>query len=637
MYKILSFNDYLNKDIETSVYVQEVNEGLYMMANKIAKGRVKHALANELEMSKTIMDGIKTGLESLNENFDEIKKGINDTPGKASKGEKQKVLESITKLIEESRKQTWDLNELIDEGEIDYAGFTTDIGLASIAYFGIMLFPVRMSILMHKGYRYFFELIKQTIRKSLVMLQLNFDQFENLIITKSFQSMGYMQEMSENEKISEVYGQLQQMLFNKDTGTIKGKKRIDFEAKFKVAMNKIKQDAEANKQLHQSENAYNCLDQYNNTYTKSLETLRQYSQEDTQKELDSIKNSMQKFAAGDVDLQAYGELLCASAEEHAYKVSASIYNRFAKMTEVFSLPNQKKMIDLIQAATKEKQDAIDRENNRMRKKEEEKLKKQKADTFEKEGVELFKKLDSGAKLDGLDDKTKKYKKVSVDKTKCTYGALLKLNKEQQDVLKGWLTWHTEVRDKCGATLKVAIPDGIGYGGYYTYIDYFVSIIEPSLVLENTYSILNFDEFFLFENSNGNNNSQKNKPKPKPKPKPRPKPKPAQKEKEVLDLSKAEDQLGDTKVLFVKNKSVAIAALKEIGYTVLRDATFAKNAEIIVDKICKAVKSKDHKVNISKSTYEYFKKAIEKLKDEKSHDYPTVQKNIDSDDNQKSED
>ena len=77
MYKILSFNDYLNKDIETSVYVQEVNEGLYTMANKIAKGRVKHALANELEMSKTIMDGIKTGLESLNENFDEIKKGIN--------------------------------------------------------------------------------------------------------------------------------------------------------------------------------------------------------------------------------------------------------------------------------------------------------------------------------------------------------------------------------------------------------------------------------------------------------------------------------------------------------------------------------------------------------------------------------
>ena len=62
---------------------------------------------------------------------------------------------------------------------------------------------------------------------------------------------------------------------------------------------------------------------------------------------------MNKIAGQEVDLQTYSELIIAAAEEHAYKVSSSIYNKFAKMTEVFSLPNQKKMIDLIKEATTE--------------------------------------------------------------------------------------------------------------------------------------------------------------------------------------------------------------------------------------------------------------------------------------------
>ena len=132
------------------------------------------------------------------------------------------------KIIEDSRKNTWDLNELIDEGEIDYTGFTANVGIASVAYFGILLTPFRSVVMIHKGYNYFFNIVKNTIRKALVMLQLNFDQFENLIITKGFQSLDYLQDQDTSVKISEFYGKLQAKLFDEKTGMMKGKRGSEF-------------------------------------------------------------------------------------------------------------------------------------------------------------------------------------------------------------------------------------------------------------------------------------------------------------------------------------------------------------------------------------------------------------------------
>mgnify|MGYP003296402027 CR=1 FL=1 len=39
-----------------------------------------------------------------------------------------------------------------------------------------------------KAYKYFLGIIKQTIRRNLLVIQLNFDQFENLILQKSFEN-----------------------------------------------------------------------------------------------------------------------------------------------------------------------------------------------------------------------------------------------------------------------------------------------------------------------------------------------------------------------------------------------------------------------------------------------------------------
>ena len=603
---ILSFNEYSGQELERVVYDNELNEKKMLRGffNKIAARKVKSELAEEIEMSKTIMEGIQNGLESLNENFDAIKKDIeSDKSGK--KGEKEKVLDSIKKIIEDSRNNTWDINQLIDEGEIDYTGFTANVGIASVAYFGILFTPFRSIVMIHKGYNYFFNIVKNTIRKALVMLQLNFDQFENLIITKGFQSAGYLQDQDTSVKISEFYGKLQSKLFDEKSGSLVGKKGSAY-AKEQMQLAKQQIDAmmKADKIRNLSDNAYNCLDQYNNTYTRSLETLRQYSQEDVQKHLDSIKASMSKLAGQEADLQVFSELIIAAAEEHAYKVSTSIYNKFAKMTEVFSLPNQLKLIDLIQAATKEKQDAAEEEKKKRENAEE--LKK--ASEFEDEGAGIFSSLD-GVKLGKMNDETKKYDGKDIEAGNWTYDEFNKLDDDKKQTLDRWLNGHPEVLKKCDDTLQIALkPDN-----YYEYVDMLIDYVGNCLVdinskKKNESYILDFGQY-LMESIKKKNTTKKSR--------------------YVIDFNKLEDsQLEDVKKMFIKDgekekASVSRIALEVIGEKLLNDNTFVKNAEQIVKHISDAADSNNHKVIVSSVTYELLKKSIDKLKNLRSHDYSTI--------------
>ena len=602
MNNILSFNEYSGQELERVVYDNELNEKSMLRGffNKRAARKVKSELAEEIEMSKTIMEGIQNGLESLNENFDAIKKDIeSDKSGK--KGEKEKVLDSIKKIIEDSRNNTWDLNQLIDEGEIDYTGFTANVGIASVAYFGILFTPFRSIVMIHKGYNYFFNIVKNTIRKALVMLQLNFDQFENLIITKGFQSAGYLQDQDTSVKISEFYGKLQSKLFDEKSGSLVGKKGSAY-AKEQMQLAKQQIDAmmKADKIRNLSDNAYNCLDQYNNTYTRSLETLRQYSQDDVQKHLDSIKTSMSKLAGQEADLQVFSELIIAAAEEHAYKVSSSIYNKFAKMTEVFSLPNQQKLIDLIQAATKEKQDAAEEE----KKKREEAEELKKVSEFEDEGAGIFSSLD-GVKLGKMNDETKKYDGKDIEAGNWTYDEFNKLDDDKQQTLDRWLNGHPEVLKKCDDTLQTAVkPDN-----YYEYADMLIDYVGNCLIgKQNESYILDFGQYLM--------ESSKKK-------------KIAKKSTYMIDFNKLEDsQLEDVKKMFIKDgekekATVSRIALEVIGKKLLNDNTFVKNADQIVKHISDAADSNNHKVAISSVTYELLKKSIDKLKDLRSHDYSAI--------------
>ena len=609
MNNIKSFNEYTGQELERVVYDNVLNEKSMLRGffNKRAARKVKSELAEEIEMSKTIMEGIQSGLETLNENFDIIKKDIeSDKSGK--KGEKEKVLDSIKKIIEDSRDNTWDINQLIDEGEIDYTGFTANVGIASVAYFGILFTPFRSIVMIHKGYNYFFNIVKNTIRKALVMLQLNFDQFENLIITKGFQSAGYLQDQDTSVKISEFYGKLQSKLFDEKSGSLVGKKGSAY-AKEQMQLAKQQIDAmmKADKIRNLSDNAYNCLDQYNNTYTRSLETLRQYSQEDVQKHLDSIKASMSKLAGQEADLQVFSELIIAAAEEHAYKVSSSIYNKFAKMTEVFSLPNQQKLIDLIRAATKEKQDAAEEEKKKRENAEE--LKK--ASEFEDEGAGIFSSLD-GVKLGKMNDETKKYDGKDIEASNWTYDEFNKLDDDKKQTLDRWLNGHPEVLEKCDDTLQIALkPDN-----YNEYVDMLIDYVGNCLVDTNSKKknesyILDFGQY-LMESIKKKNMTKKSR--------------------YVIDFNKLEDsQLEDVKKMFIKNgekekATVSRIALEVIGKNLLNDNTFVKNAEQIVKHISDAADSNNHKVIISSVTYELLKKSIDKLKDLRSHDYNGTEDN-----------
>ena len=605
MNNIKSFNEYTGQELERVVYDNVLNEKSMLRGffNKRAARKVKSELAEEIEMSKTIMEGIQSGLETLNENFDIIKKDIeSDKSGK--KGEKEKVLDSIKKIIEDSRDNTWDINQLIDEGEIDYTGFTANVGIASVAYFGILFTPFRSIVMIHKGYNYFFNIVKNTIRKALVMLQLNFDQFENLIITKGFQSAGYLQDKDTSVKISVFYEKLQSKLFDEKSGSLVGKKGSAY-AKEQMQLAKQQIDAmmKADKIRNLSDNAYNCLDQYNNTYTKSLEVLRQYSQDDVQKHLDSIKTSMSKLAGQEADLQVFSELIIAAAEEHAYKVSSSIYNKFAKMTEVFSLPNQKKLIDLIQAATKEKQDAAEEEKKKRESAEE--LKK--ASEFEDEGVKIFSSL-RGTKLGKMNDETKKYDEKDIDADNWTYDEFNKLDDDKKQILDRWLNSHPEVLKKCDDTLQTAL----NIDNYSEYVDMLIDYVGNCLVGKNNESyILDFGQY-LMESIKKKNMTKKSR--------------------YVIDFNKLEDsQLEDVKKMFIKNgekekATVSRIALEVIGKNLLNDNTFVKNAEQIVKHISDAADSNNHKVIISSVTYELLKKSIDKLKDLRSHDYNGTEDN-----------
>ena len=609
MNNIKSFNEYTGQELERVVYDNVLNENSMLRGffNKRAARKVKSELAEEIEMSKTIMEGIQNGLETLNENFDIIKKDI-DSDGGEKKGEKEKVLDSIKKIIEDSRNNTWDINQLIDEGEIDYTGFTANVGIASVAYFGILFTPFRSIVMIHKGYNYFFNIVKNTIRKALVMLQLNFDQFENLIITKGFQSAGYLQDQDTSVKISVFYEKLQSKLFDEKSGSLVGKKGSAY-AKEQMQLAKQQIDAmmKADKIRNLSDNAYNCLDQYNNTYTRSLETLRQYSQDDVQKHLDSIKTSMSKLAGQEADLQVFSELIIAAAEEHAYKVSTSIYNKFAKMTEVFSLPNQQKLIDLIQAATKEKQDAAEEEKKKRESAEE--LKK--ASEFEDEGAGIFSSLD-GVKIGKMNDETKKYDGKDIEAGNWTYDEFNKLDDDKKQTLDRWLNGHPEVLKKCDDTLQIALkPDN-----YYEYVDMLIDYVGNCLVdinskKKNESYILDFGQY-LMESIKKKNTTKKSR--------------------YVIDFNKLEDsQLEDVKKMFIKDgekekDTVSRIALEVIGKNLLNDNTFVKNAEQIVKHISDAADSNNHKVAISSVTYELLKKSIDKLKNLRSHDYNGTEDN-----------
>ena len=382
MNNILTFEDYRKmniKQVESVIYRQfidedikdgsEVSEGFIRDAiNKRSSKFIQTALADEIEKGKELEKSIKEALDGLDKGFEDIKKKI-DT--KANSKSKLAAIEQVKDAIKAVQSQTFDTLTMIgSEGEIDFAGFMGSASVAAAVNFGILFSPIRSIFMTRKAYKYFLGIIKQTIRRNLLVIQLNFDQFENLILQKSFESEEDSESITKSNTLHEVISAMTTQLCGKDsklkmfTGK-KGKEMKEYLEAFKKA-----QDIEFRQ--HRENYKNNPLrslweDQHNNTYTRTLEQIKQYINDDSQKELDALKNSITKMAGNDVELVPYGELLISAAEEYAIHTNHGINNNFIKMSSVFNLENQKKLIDLIVATQAENEKEIKKKEDRKNK------------------------------------------------------------------------------------------------------------------------------------------------------------------------------------------------------------------------------------------------------------------------------
>ena len=341
MNNILTFEDYKKmniRQVESVIYRQfieedikeknEVNEGFIRNAiNKRSSRFIQAALGDEIEKGKELEKSIKEALDGLNKGFDEIEQNI-DSYKESKVKIKSDAIEKVKEAIKAVQSQAFDTLTMIgSEGEIDFAGFMGSASVAAAVNFGILFSPIRSIFMTRKAYKYFLGIIKQTIRRNLLIIQLNFDQFENLILQKSFENED-SEANAKKDAIDEVIIRMREQLCSPDSkiGVVKGQKNMDNMKKYLDAFKKAQ---ELNTNLRKS-SPFSSLwqDQHNNTYTKTLEQIKQYINDDSQKELDALKNSITKMAGSDNELVQYGELLISAAEEYAIHTNHGINNNF---------------------------------------------------------------------------------------------------------------------------------------------------------------------------------------------------------------------------------------------------------------------------------------------------------------------
>ena len=389
MNNILTFEDYRKmniRQVESVIYRQfieedikkedEVNEGIIRnFINKQSSKFIQSALGDEIEKGKELEKSIKEALDGLNKGFEKIEQNI-DANTKVKPN--MEAIEKVKEAIKAVQSQAFDTLTMIgSEGEIDFAGFMGSASVAAAVNFGILFSPIRSVFMTRKAYKYFLGIIKQTIRRNLLVIQLNFDQFENLILQKSFESEEDSELFTKLNTLDKVITNLTEELCGEKTKFLKpGKNK---ELKDRIAAAKTAMETTYKEHTISSKNnPFSSLwqDQHNNTYTRTLEQIKQYINDDSQKELDALKNSITKMAGNDVELGPYGELLISAAEEYAIHTNHGINNNFIKMSSVFNLENQKKLIELIKAAEDESKKEIDRKlDNQESKKREKQAKK----------------------------------------------------------------------------------------------------------------------------------------------------------------------------------------------------------------------------------------------------------------------
>lgn len=482
MNNILNFEQYreqvrlFEENLVKSQILQPLDESLKGKIRKKINAKaevfVRAALADEIEMGRQLNEEIQSAVDDLKEYIEKIQEFVDDnTP------DKTELFKKLEKMFDDIHKASFELLEILSGVKINFADYVQNATMATLVNFGVLFIPTRSIFLLKKSYKYFIGLIKNTIRKDMLMLMLNFDQFENTVLIQSLEDDEQNKEMEKLETQKAAVDQLIAVMMGEKSKKGQSYEKVIKDAERASKLVKQKFDMEL-KSLDRKTPAIGFDTRYDNTYTKTLDQLKSFVLEDDSKYLEAIKNGMRTQALDEVDTKSYVELLISAAEECAYEVSNAIHTNFIEKVSVFKLANQKRLIELVKK-DKELLEKQKEKDEKERKKELDKLKDEKFEkAVEEHGEEIFNKVIEGSP----EKQVEKYKKLG----KKEYDGD---EYNEKDILTAWLSkfdvdekeyknWD-EKKGDISDSLKLYFADVVpNEDSYLKYADILVDCLLP---------------------------------------------------------------------------------------------------------------------------------------------------------------
>lgn len=482
MNNILNFEQYreqvrlFEENLVKSQILQPLDESLKGKIRKKINAKaevfVRAALADEIEMGRQLNEEIQSAVDDLKEYIEKIQEFVDDnTP------EKTELFKKLEKMFDDIHKASFELLEILSGVKINFADYVQNATMATLVNFGVLFIPTRSIFLLKKSYKYFIGLIKNTIRKDMLMLMLNFDQFENTVLIQSLEDDEQNKEMEKLETQKAAVDQLIAVMMGEKSKKGQSYEKVIKDAERASKLVKQKFDMEL-KSLDRKTPAIGFDTRYDNTYTKTLDQLKSFVLEDDSKYLEAIKNGMRTQALDEVDTKSYVELLISAAEECAYEVSNAIHTNFIEKVSVFKLANQKRLIELVKK-DKELLEKQKEKDEKERRKELDKLKDEKFEkAVEEHGEEIFNRVIEGSP----EKQVEKYKKLG----KKEYDGD---EYNEKDILTAWLSkfdvdekeyknWD-EKKGDISDSLKLYFADVVpNEDSYLKYADILVDCLLP---------------------------------------------------------------------------------------------------------------------------------------------------------------
>lgn len=482
MNNILNFEQYreqvrlFEENLVKSQILQPLDESLKGKIRKKINAKaevfVRAALADEIEMGRQLNEEIQSSVDDLKEYIEKIQEFVDDnTP------EKTELFKKLEKMFDDIHKASFELLEILSGVKINFADYVQNATMATLVNFGVLFIPTRSIFLLKKSYKYFIGLIKNTIRKDMLMLMLNFDQFENTVLIQSLEDDEQNKEMEKLETQKAAVDQLIAVMMGEKSKKGQSYEKVIKDAERASKLVKQKFDMEL-KSLDRKSPAIGFDTRYDNTYTKTLDQLKSFVLEDDTKYLEAIKNGMRTQALDEVDTKSYVELLISAAEECAYEVSNAIHTNFIEKVSVFKLANQKRLIELV----KKDKELLEKQKEKDEKERIKELDKLKDEKFEKaveeHGEEIFNRVIEGSP----EKQVEKYKKLG----KKEYDGD---EYNEKDILTAWLSkfdidekeyknWD-EKKGDISDSLKLYFADVVpNEDSYLKYADILVDCLLP---------------------------------------------------------------------------------------------------------------------------------------------------------------